>query len=85
MPLANRLQAIETSLDSLSQKHHEIRELVSTLRLVRSVQRSLYGKHYVRERSLKRYTRSGSDPKKLNWRKWQRERAKEKDGRLNES
>jgi len=55
------------------------------LQLVRSVQRSLYGKHYVRERSLKRYTKSGSDPKKLNWRKWQRERAKQKDGRLNES
>ena len=80
--VANRLQAIETTLDSLSQRNPTLRELKEALRLIRSVQRTMVGPRYVRERSLKRYTVSGSDPKKQNWRKWQKERDLKQNGTL---
>jgi hypothetical protein len=73
---------LETLLDSQSQKHPEMRELGKALMLTRSIQRTMVGSHYVKEWSLKRFTVSGSDPKKKNWRKHQRERAVKLNGTL---
>ncbi len=83
MPLANRLQAVETSLDSLAQKHPDIRELARTLHYVRSVQRELFGPRYVREHSLLRFNQSEARlKKKSNWAKVERERAIQQNGKL---
>ena len=85
MPVANRLQAVETILDRNVQlkngpNRHELEE---ALRLVRSLQRALIGSHYVRERSLKRCNESVARlKKKSNWAKVQRERAIEQNGKL---
>jgi len=81
MPLANRLQAIETILDSNQQKKEiDRKELRYALRLVRSVQYSLFGKHYVKELSLTRFIANptGKDRAcKQNWYKWKKEHPKE--------
>ena len=84
MPVANRLQAVETILDRNSQRADgpSLAEIQHALRLVRSLQRTLIGKHYVKELSLKRFTTTGADPKKRNWRKEQRARAVRENGKL---
>ena len=83
IPVSNRLQAIETSIDSLAQRHPEIRELAKTLHYIRSVQRSLVGPRYVTEHSLRRFNESPARlKKKANWAKVQRERAIKENGVL---
>ncbi len=84
IPVSNRLQAVETILDSSCQRADgpNVSELRTALKLVRSLQRTLVGRRYVREQSLKRFTTSGADPKKRNWRRHQRERAVRENGRL---
>lgn len=76
MSLSNRLQVVETILDSNVQKSTINRDqLKFALRIIRSAQRTLYGKHYVEELSLTRYIAdpTGKDrDSKQNWRKWKR-------------
>jgi hypothetical protein len=83
IPLSNRVQAIETILDSLSQRKPDMRELKEALQLTRSVQRSLFGPRYVTEHSLIRFSQSDARlKKKANWGKVRRERAIAQNGRL---
>ena len=83
IPVANRLQAIETAIDSLAQKHPEIPELARTLHYIRSVQRTMVGPRYVKEHSLRRFNESDARlKKKSNWNKVRRERAIEENGKL---
>lgn len=83
IPLSNRVQALETILDSLSQCKPDIRELKKALQLTRSVQRSLFGPRYVTEHSLIRFTQSDARlKKKANWGKVLRERAIQENGKL---
>jgi len=85
MPLENRLQALETILDSQSQKKLiERAKLKTALKLARSIQRSLYGKHYVRERSLRRYLTGNprDEPSRQNYAKYRRQKLLENTGKL---
>lgn len=85
MPAVNRLQAVETILDRNVQLKDgpKKRELEEALRLTRSLQRTLFGSHYVRERSLKRFSESPETrAKKANWEKVQRERELKQNGDL---
>lgn len=59
MPLCNQLQAIETMLDSYTQKHKkdapEIQKVFKALFMVRSMQRRMYGNRMVKEWTLRRH------------------------------
>lgn len=78
MPLCNKIQAIETALDSALQSHRDPRPKITlALRLIRNVQEELYGTHKVREKSLRNYTANYLGPdgkptfyakKRPNWR-----------------
>ena len=73
IPLSNKLQAIETILDSESQKKQMDRSrLISALKMVRSIQRTLVGKRYVTERSLLSFSQDYRRLSKTNYRKWKK-------------
>jgi len=76
MPLSNKLQAIETILDSEIQSIHgpSITWLRLALRLVRASQRELFGRRYVKERSLRSFFENYRRLSKTNYPKWKRER-----------
>jgi hypothetical protein len=85
MPLANRLQAIETILDSTSQsKVIDRRRLKIALKIVRSVQRTLFGPRYVTEWSLLRHfsPKDYNRDSKSNWRLSKRRTALSQNERL---
>jgi len=79
MPLNNKLQAVETILDSESQKSlPDRRALTLALKIVRAAQRELFGQRYVKEWSLVRHfhRRDYERLSKKNWTKWQKETSK---------
>ena len=70
IPLSNKLQAIETILDSESQKvKSDRRRLTLALKLTRSVQRQLFGQRYVKEWTLLRHI-NPRDYSRLSKRYW---------------
>lgn len=90
MPLANKIQAIETALDSALQGHGDPRPKITlALRLIRIIQEEFYGPHKVNEKSLRNFSSKYLGPngqptfyakKRHNWRAWQRERAAKQNG-----
>ena len=91
MPLANKIQAIETALDSAVQKP-DTRKVALALRLIRQVQRELFGRYYVREKSLRnwsgQYFKNGEHTdyykRRKNWEKHQRDRELAKNQKLDQ-
>jgi len=87
MSLSNKLQAIETVLDSETQKRKspiDLNRLRFALKIVRSVQRELFGRRFVQERTIRSYAKNYNTPSMKNFRKWKKDRAISQNKKLTE-
>jgi hypothetical protein len=85
MTLSNLLQAVETILDSESQKRlPDQRRLRLALAFTRSVQRTLFGARFVQERTIRRLWASYAYPSMTNYNKWKKQRTLDGNMRLTE-